>query len=234
MNRPGPGAARDAVYATPAVAGIANPWRPQGTAPRGLTRRECIGAGLGAALALPSQAQAIEIGAVFEWPAIRLLDGATLEPSSWRGQGAVVVLWATYCPFCKRHNAHIDKLYRATRAAHALRAAPPSGSIRESIRTSDGPASSKGQPLRILGLAMDTDAQAVRRYMAVNNYRFPVAPDMAALAARLTARRVIPMTLLFDHQSRLLQAIPGEMSEDDVLELGQTVARMEKSTHFIS
>ena len=165
------------------------------TPSRCVNRRECIIAGLGAALPTASQAQAAEIGSVFEWPAIQLLDGRTLAPSAWHGQGAVVVLWATYCPFCKRHNAHIDKLYRA------------------------------GQPLRILGLALDTDAQAVRRYMAANDYRLPVALGTAALRARLTTRRVIPMTLLFDRHSRLLQAIPGEMFEEDVLELGKTAMR---------
>ena len=124
-----------------------------------------------------------------------MLDGSTLSPASWQGQAAVVVLWATYCAYCRRHNAHVDKLHRATR----------------------------GQALRVLGVALDTDADAVQRYMASNRYAFPVALDSGGLRQRLTARRVIPMTCVLDRQSRLLQAIPGEMSEDEVLGLARVL-----------
>ena len=132
-----------------------------------------------------------------EWPEITLLDGGRLDPASWHGRPAVVVFWATYCPYCKRHNAHVDKLYRAT----------------------------QGQPLRILGVALDNDEETVRRYMAVNGYGFPVGMDGGRLRQRLTTRRVIPMTCTLDLQGRVVQAIPGEMSEDDVLGLAQQLQR---------
>jgi len=131
------------------------------------------------------------------WPDIQLLDGGILSPASWHGQPAVVVFWATYCPFCKRHNAHVDKLHRASRS----------------------------QSLRVLGVAIDGDADSVRRYMATNGYAFPVALDNGDLRRRLSLRRVIPMTCVIDRQSRLLQAIPGEMFEDDVLGLARTLQR---------
>lgn len=136
-----------------------------------------------------AEAQSPEPGVPVDWPGISLLDGRKLDSASWLGQPAIVVFWATYCPYCKRHNAHVEKLHRATR----------------------------GQALRVLGVALDTDADAVRRYMAVNGYSFPVAMDGAMLRQRLTPRRVIPMTCVLDRLGRLVQAIPGEMSEDDVL-----------------
>jgi thiol-disulfide isomerase/thioredoxin len=127
----------------------------------------------------------------FDWPTLRLLDGSTLAPASWQGQAAVLVFWATYCPYCRRHNAHVDALHLAT----------------------------QGQPLRVLGVALDRDTDAVRRYMASTGYRFPVVVDGAALRQRFTTRRVIPMTCVLDRQGRLLQSIPGEMAESDVLGL---------------
>ena len=142
------------------------------------------------ALAQPSEPRP-----VIEWPQIKLIDGGVLSPASWRGQAAVVVFWATYCPFCKRHNAHVDKLYRAT----------------------------QGQALRVLGVALDADEKAVRQYMANNQYEFPVALDGGSLRQRLTSRRVIPMTCVLDRQGRLLQAIPGEMFEEDVLGLARVL-----------
>ena len=129
--------------------------------------------------------------AVIAWPEIQLLDGGTISPASWHGLAAVVVFWATHCPFCLRHNAHIDKFHR----------------------------SRLGQPLRVLGVALDSDADSVRYYMARHHYEFPVTLDRGDLRRRLTTRRVIPMTCVIDRQGRLLQAIPGEMTEEDVMGL---------------
>ena len=53
--------------------------------------------------------------------------------------------------------------------------------------------------------------------MAVSGYSFPVAMDRGVLRQRLTPRRVIPMTCVLHHLGRQVQAIPGEMSADDVL-----------------
>ena len=145
------------------------------------------GLGLGASMALPVQSAAV--GQFAEWPAVRLLDGVILVPHSWREQASVVVFWATYCAYCKRHNAHVDKLARAT----------------------------AGRRLRILGLALDADEQVVRRYMAANDYRFAVTMDGTSMRAQLGLRSVTPMTCVFDRAGRLVQAIPGEMFEADVL-----------------
>ncbi len=162
-----------------------------------MKRRQLVLAASAAPWARHVQAQSNEPGPAVVWPAIPLLDGSTLSPSSWQGQAAVVVFWATYCPYCKRHNAHIDRLHRAV----------------------------QGQPLRVLGVALDTDANAVRRYMTNNGYGFPVALDGGSLRQRLTSRRIIPMTCVLDRQGRLLQAIPGEMFEDDVLGLARVLQR---------
>ena len=158
-----------------------------------MRRRDCLAAGLGIASGSSALGAPAAVGSVVDWPSLTLLDGSQVDPATWRAQASVLVFWATWCQYCKRHNAHIDKLYRATR----------------------------GQSLRVLGVALDTDAQAVRRYMTASGYAFPVALDSVGLRARLTARRVIPMTIVSDRQGRLVQAIPGEMSEDDVLGLGK-------------
>ena len=139
--------------------------------------------------------------ATIDWPPIQLLDGTVMSPQSWQGQAAVVVVWETFCPFCKRQNAHIDKLFRAT-----LR-----------------------QRLRVLSVALDTDEGKVRRYMTANNFSFPVALDGGLLRQRLTQRRVIPMTCVLDRQGRLIQAIPGEMFEEDVMEFARLAVPLPKA-----
>lgn len=125
------------------------------------------------------------------WPAIELIDGRRLAPSAWQDTAAVVVFWATHCPFCRRHNAHVQKLFEAV----------------------------AGQPLRVLTVAVGDTADAVRRYLATHRYGFPVALDDGRLRARFTSRAVIPTTCVVDRDGRLVQTITGEMFEEDVLEL---------------
>ena len=167
-----------------------------------MMRRQVLLSGAALSAVRIADAQTAAVAPAIEWPWIPLLDGSTLSPSSWQGLPAVVVFWATYCPYCQRHNAHVDRLYRAT----------------------------EGQPLRVLGVALDSPADAVRRYMAVNGYRFPVTLDDGTLRQRFTARRVIPMTCVLDRQGRLLQALAGEMSEDDVLGLAGLLQRPARVT----
>lgn len=162
-----------------------------------MKRRHLLLAGAAAPATRMARAQAAETLPVITWPEIHLLDGSTLSPASWQGQAAVIVFWATYCPYCQRHNAHINRLHRAT----------------------------QGQALRVLGVALERDADAVRRYMVGNGYQFPVMLDDGSLRRQFTARRVIPMTCVLDRQGRLLQAIPGEMAEDDVLGLARVLQR---------
>jgi thiol-disulfide isomerase/thioredoxin len=160
-----------------------------------MKRRHLLLAGAAAPLGPGVAAQP---AAAVDWPTITLIDGSSISPESWRTQPAVVVFWATWCAFCKRHNAHVEALYRASRGA---------------------------APLRVLGLALDRDVQAVQQSMARNGYSFPVALDDGSLRARLTSRRMIPMTCLLDRQGHLLQAIPGEMAADDVLGLARQLQR---------
>lgn len=141
-----------------------------------------------AAAAAPAAA-----GQAVAWPEVTLLDGSRFGAAQATGRALVVVFWSTTCPFCRRHNEHVEKLHRAA----------------------------AGRRLAVLGVARDGDIAAVRRHASAHGYTFPITLDQAPLAAALSARRVIPLTVTVDRAGRLLQVIPGEMFEDDVLELLQ-------------
>ena len=143
-------------------------------------------------LAGPPRASAApaQRGQAVAWPSeVALLDGGLWQPTA--DQAQVIVIWSTTCPYCKRHNAHVQKLHQAL----------------------------AGRAAAVLGVARDRDPQAVRRSMALNGWTFPVTLAWPAMSAALTARNVIPMTLTVDRQGRLQEAIPGEMFEEDVLKL---------------
>jgi thiol-disulfide isomerase/thioredoxin len=138
----------------------------------------------GAASAQPQQSQ------VVVWPEVTLLDGTRWGPVQAQGKQVIVVFWSTTCPFCLRHNAHIEKLRRAA----------------------------AGRPLEIITVARDKDPAAVKAYLARYGYGFQVTMAQDAMAAALSRRKVIPLTITVDRQGRLGQVIPGEMFEDDVME----------------
>jgi thiol-disulfide isomerase/thioredoxin len=154
----------------------------------------CRAAGCATALpwlALPAAATPTPPGQVVAWPEVALLDGSRWGQAQAAGQAVVVVFWSTTCPFCRRHNQHVQKLVQAA----------------------------AGLPLAVLGVARDRDAEAVRRYAAQQGYSFAITLQHAPLAAVLTARSVIPLTATVDRQGRLKHVIPGEMFEEDVMEL---------------
>ena len=132
-----------------------------------------------------------ERGQRITWPAVNLVGGGTLMPEDWRNTAAIVVFWATWCPYCRRHNARIERLSQKFASNH----------------------------LRFLGVAVDGDETTIRSYMTENGFHFPVVRGNASLRSLFTSRRVIPMTCLVDRGGNLVQSIPGEMAEDDVMEL---------------
>jgi thiol-disulfide isomerase/thioredoxin len=101
------------------------------------------------------------------------------------------VFWSTTCPFCRRHNPHVEKLHRAA----------------------------QGKPLAVLTVARDRDPAMVRRYAEQQGYSFPITLDQGPLRQALSSRNMLPLTVTVDRTGCLLQAIPGEMFEADVLEL---------------
>ena len=157
-----------------------------------MKRRHALGA-LAAAVAAPLAAAPATPGEPVAWPEVSLLDGSRFGAAQAAGRALVVVFWSTTCPFCRRHNEHVEKLHRAA----------------------------AGTPLTALGVARERDPELVRRHAAQRGYSFPITLDTAPLAAVLSARRNIPLTVTVDRSGRLLQAIPGEMFEEDVLELRQ-------------
>lgn len=130
-------------------------------------------------------------GDVVAWPAISLLDGVRIEAEHLRGRPVVVVFWSLDCGYCERHNAHVEKLYRA----------------------------SAGSGLLVLGAVNERNSEAVRKHMAARRWSFPVTLDSPALASALGARRSVPFTVTVSRDGRLVELIPGEMVEDDVMSL---------------
>ena len=131
------------------------------------------------------------IGDLVRWPSLHLLDGRPYDPPTAGRLASVVVFFSTTCPFCARHNEHVQKLMVAAR----------------------------GLPLRVLGVAHDTKVEHVRTYLGRRGLGFAVSMDQLALHAALSPMKGIPLTCVVDRQQHLREVIRGEMFEDDVLGL---------------
>lgn len=128
-----------------------------------------------------------------QWPArTLLLDGREWRASDWVGQPALLVIWATHCPFCQRHNVSVQSLQQ-----------------------------SLGKTLRILGISLDQSAADVQRYMAKNGYTFPVTLDSEPWLKALAVRKVLPTTIPVARDGRIGQVVPGEMFAEDLEGLAQ-------------
>jgi len=149
------------------------------------------GVALGAAAGHPLLAAPAAGGEFVVWPQVRLLDGSIWGAAQASGKAVVAVFWSITCPFCRRHNVHVEKLRQAA----------------------------AGQPLELITIARENDPQAVQGYMARHGWQFAVTLDHAPMSAALSTRKLIPLTFSIDRRGRLKQVIPGEMSEDDVLDL---------------
>jgi thiol-disulfide isomerase/thioredoxin len=162
-----------------------------------LNRRHAIttlaGAALGPAAWVPLLAAPAAAGEPVQWPEVTLLDGTRWTSAQADGKAVVVVFWSTTCPFCRRHNAHVEKLRQAA----------------------------ADKPLEIVTVAREHDPDVVRQVLARNGWRFAVTLDSKPMAAALSTRNMIPLTVMVDRRGRLKQVIPGEMFEDDVLGLQQ-------------
>lgn len=147
-----------------------------------------------AATALPALAQ--PAGAdrhAIEWRDVPLVDGSLLRADMVRGHAVVVEFWASWCPFCRRQNPHLQALWDARRASG----------------------------LRMLTFSIDRDAALARAYVAEHRYSFPVAMASAQSERWFGAREGLPMLYVVGRDGRIAFAEAGEMFPEDIAALAR-------------
>ena len=130
------------------------------------------------------------------WSTLPVVGGGVLRTEDWAGVAAIVVFWATWCPYCKRHNARMNALF------HTL----------------------GDRPIRIVGVATGESEAKVAAYVRMNALDFPQVIGSAELKMQFTNRKVVPLTGLVRGDGKLVQVIPGELTESDVLSLPSLIS----------
>jgi len=149
------------------------------------------GAGVAAGMAFTAPALAANVGDKVALPEVRLMDGTVLAEGHFKGKPLVIEYWASWCPFCARQNPYIEKLW----------------------------GQAQGRGLEVLTISIDREESDAADYMRDHKYTFPVAMETPALREVLGKRKVIPTIFVVKADGKIAEIIPGEMFEEDVLDL---------------
>jgi len=150
-----------------------------------------------ALLAAPAGARAADVGGRIGWPDVTLVDGTTIAAAQLARQPVVVEFWATWCPFCRRQNPHLEALWREV----------------------------KGRGLHVLTFALDKDPEKVRGYTAEYGYTFPVTLAASPVARQFEPRKGLPELYVVDGSGRIVMRESGEMFPEDVRALARYAQR---------
>jgi len=131
-----------------------------------------------------------------DWTDIALIDGRVVRAEELRAQAVVVELWATWCPFCRKQNPHLQKLHEAA----------------------------GGKGLMVLTFTIDDDVQLIREYQRKYGYTFAAAPMTPQVERWFGKRRSLPELYVIDKSGRLVLREEGEMFPEDVAALARFAA----------
>lgn len=152
---------------------------------------------LGLGAIVPAGPALAEVGDTVRWEDVRLYDGGVLRAADLRGRTVVVEFWATWCPFCKKQNPHLQRLH----ARHG------------------------GKDLVVLTFSIDKAPEVVAPYMMEHDYSFPVAMAGAQSAKWFPKRKGLPVVYVVDPAGKIVFHEAGEMFEEDILALARFAAK---------
>lgn len=157
------------------------------------SRLAAIWAGLALAggLGFVAPAPAAQVGDHVALPEVRLLDGTAIPEGHFNGKPVIIEYWASWCPFCARQNPYVQKLW----------------------------SQAKERGLKMLTISIDANEADAVDYLRKHQYTFPAAMETQALRDALGKRKVVPHIFVIEADGRIAESIPGEMFEEDVLDL---------------
>lgn len=119
------------------------------------------------------------------------LDGGTITLSEFRGKKPVVVsFWASWCPNCRRDMPNLNRFYEKYK-----------------------------DKVEVIGVNLQEKNSAVRDFIASRGISFPIALDPYGQASNTFGIRYTNTHFLIDKEGNLVRAIPGDISESDILSL---------------
>lgn len=138
-------------------------------------------------------AQAIEVGDHLALGELRTLQGQIYSESDWKQRHTVVQVWATWCPYCRKQNVHLEQLVQKMPT----------------------------EQLNIITISIDKTVSPVKAYTAKNSYTFPVVMMTPELSKAIGKRRGVPEVYVLNQQGIVVQKDYGLMVDLDFFDLAR-------------
>ena len=138
-------------------------------------------------------AQAIEVGDHLALGELRSVQGQIYSESDWKQRHTVVQVWATWCPYCRKQNVHLERLVQKMPV----------------------------EQLNIITISIDKTVSPVKAYLVKNSYTFPVVMMTPELSKAIGKRRGVPEVYVLNQQGILVQKDYGLMVDLDFFDLAR-------------
>jgi peroxiredoxin len=118
------------------------------------------------------------------------ITGKTIKLADYRGKVVVVDFWATWCGFCVREIPEITSL-QAEAIKHKT-------------------------PLQFIGVSVDRDKEAARRFAQDHKMNYPVVYNDPRATSAFGNVTLLPTTFILNKQGVIVDKIIGAVSQDEL------------------
>ncbi len=140
---------------------------------------------------LPGMALALTVGQTIELGPMQTLNSVPYAIPANNTKNTLIQVWATWCPFCKKQNAYLEKLYKEL---------PPNS-------------------LNVITISIDKNPLLAKQYMENNKYTFPVAMMTPELQKSMGKVKGIPILIILDKNNKVIYREVGEIFPEEYADL---------------
>ena len=140
---------------------------------------------------LPTMTLALTVGQTIELGQPQTFNGSTYALQANNNKNTLIQVWASWCPFCKKQNAYLEKLYKEL---------PPNS-------------------LNVIAISIDKNPLLAKQYMENNQYTFPAAMMTPELQKSMGKVKGIPILIILDKNNKIIYREIGEIFPEEYADL---------------
>ncbi len=142
-------------------------------------------------LLIPGLVSAMTIGQTVELGKLETFAGTSYSLPANNTKNTLVMIWASWCPFCQRQNVYLEKFVKQV---------PPNS-------------------INIITISIDKNPKLAKDYMSKHGYTFQAAMMTPELNKSFGKVKGVPIVLILDKNNKIIHQEMGEMFEEDFADL---------------
>ncbi|MFC2161787.1 TlpA family protein disulfide reductase [Acidobacteriota bacterium] len=116
------------------------------------------------------------------------MDGNTITLSELKGNVVFLNFWATWCTPCKKEIPFFNEAYKTH----------------------------KDSGLKIIGISIDRSKHIVKRYLAKQEFLYPIAMGNQKFLNVYGIARAVPVTVIIDKNGKLRHKVIGDLEREEI------------------